>query len=111
MVNLSSVIRRPSIGPDTLGPVDTIPERGVRATAPVAEGVEGGAEGIGVELADGEDRPAGAFEDPGEVLDERGQARVPRATAEEEPGASHGRRAGLAEQRDEATADVGVIPE
>src|SRR5882724_8006374 len=94
---------------DRLGPGDVVPERGVGAGAPGAQGGDRLVAGGGVEGADLEDLAARPIQNRRQVLDQVVEALLPGAAAEEDGGGAARLRAGRMQQRGQAPADQRVV--
>src|SRR5882724_7756380 len=99
----------PLSGPDRLGPGDVVPERGIRAGAPDAQGGDRLIAGGGVEGTDLEDLATRPIQNRRQVLDQVVEALLAGAAAEEDGGGAARLRAGRMQQRGQAPADQRVV--
>src|SRR5262249_37251353 len=89
--------------PPAFGPRDGVPKGGVGPMGPVADGANAGVERRGLELAEGQNRLADAFENSHKIIDmPQEQLALPRTRAEERPGISRRLGASLNEDGDQS---------
>src|SRR5262245_25701945 len=93
----------------SFGPADRVPERCVETPSPGFERADGPIHVLPAHEAALDDRVARAFEDAGQVGDQRLEVGMTGAASEEEEGVPTWERACLSNQGDQAPADEGVV--